>query len=168
MADRRSAGPAPAWPRAGTRGGLALFELVVVMVILALMGAIAAPRVSNLLRRQRLDLASRRLMADLGLVRNMAIRDQADRKMVLSTVGGFYSLPEYLVAGAAYRVQFNTAPFEGVQLRSVSYAPTEVVFNRLGLPQAGGTIVLGDGVERVNVSLSAASGRATRTFQAGP
>lgn len=160
--------PAGAGRRRGARRGLALFELVVVIAILALMGAIAVPRVAGVLRRQRLDLASRRLMADLNLVRSMAIRDQAERKMVLSPVGRYYALPEHLVAGAAYQVQFNAPPYEGVLLRSVSYDPAEVVFNRLGLPQAAGTIVIGDSVEQVTVSISATTGRTTRVFQGLP
>lgn len=147
------------------RTGMALFELVVVVLIIAVVGAIAAPRAVNLIRHQRLDGASRRIMADLALTRTLAIRDQASRTLTLSTLDQSYSLPPQVTAGAERVVRFNASPYQGVSIQSISYSPAEIVFSRLGLPQAGGTILLGDGVEQVLITISPTTGRATRVFQ---
>jgi prepilin-type N-terminal cleavage/methylation domain-containing protein len=144
--------------------GFSLAELVVVLIILAFLAAIAAPRVSNTLRRQRLDAASRRLIVDLELVRSQAILDGANRALTLSVAGQYYTLPSQVSVGAGSRVDLNAAPYEGVSLVGTSFNPAEVVYNRLGLPQSVGAITLQAGPEQAIITLSAASGRATRTF----
>lgn len=139
-------------------------ELVMVLAILAILAAIAAPRVANMLRRQRLDMASRRLMADLQLVRSQAIRDAAERKLVLRVATQDYCVPVEVRTGADGCVELNEKPYEGVELLGTSYSPAEVVFNRLGLPQAGGTIVLAADFEQVTIHVSSTTGRVWRTF----
>ncbi len=144
--------------------GFSLIELMIVVAIMAVLAAIAAPRVSNTLRRQRLDMASRRLMADLELVRSQAIRDGANRSLTLSVGGQYYSLSAEVGMGLGNRVDLNAAPYDGVRLVGTSFNPTEVVFNRLGLPQAGGAITLKAGFEQAVITVSFASGRVSRTF----
>lgn len=151
------------------RAGFALFELVVVILIMAIVGAIAAPRVANTIRHQRLDFASRRVMADLRLARSQAIRDQANRRVAFSMTAQTYTLPEYTGPGAPYTVRLDADSFTGVRLDSVGYSsPPEVVFSRLGFPQAGGNIVLGDDVEQVVITISATTGQPSRVFQSSP
>ena len=52
-----------------------LAELVCVVIILAIVGAMAAPRLNNAWRRQKLEMAARRVMADIQLARTQAIRE---------------------------------------------------------------------------------------------
>lgn len=139
-------------------------ELVMVLAILAILAAIAAPRVGNTLRRQRLDMASRRLMADLQLVRSQAIRDAAERKLELRQATQDYCVPVEVRIGADSCVEFNEDPYAGVEIVGTSYNPAEVVFNRLGLPQTGGSITLAADFEQVTINISSTTGRVWRTF----
>jgi prepilin-type N-terminal cleavage/methylation domain-containing protein len=144
--------------------GFSLAELAAVLFILAMLAAIAAPRVANTIRRQRLDNASRRLMVDLELVRSQAILDSADRTLTLSLAGQYYTLPTQVRVASECQVNLNVTPYEGVSITGVSYTPTQVTFNRLGLPQAGGSITLQSGSESAIITISSTSGRPTRTF----
>ena len=144
--------------------GFSLAELAAVIIILSLLAAIAAPRVSNTLRHQRLDTASRRLMIDLELTRSQAVIDGTNRSLTLSLTGQYYTLPSQVQVSSTNQVNLDTSPYDDVQLLSTTYNPTTVTFSRLGLPQAGGSITLQAGAEQAIISLSATSGRATRTF----
>lgn len=149
------------------RGGVTLIEMIMAIAILAFLGAIAAPRIVNMRRHQRLDQASRRLMADIRLARSQAIRDNADRKVMFVISGQYYALPNYGGTSNTYSVNLNTNPYDGVKLLSTTYSPSEVAFNRLGIPSAGGTVTLGNGVENAVITISATTGRPTRSFGLG-
>lgn len=144
--------------------GFSLVELIMVLVILALLSAVAVPRTGNMLRRSRLDLASRRLLADLQLTRSQAIRDSAERKLMLDLSLQQYTMPQHGGTNRTHTVALNVSPYEGVRLVGSSFNPPEVIFNRLGLPQSGGTIMLQAGSEIVTITISSTTGRATRMW----
>jgi type IV fimbrial biogenesis protein FimT len=148
----------------GACRGLSLVELVVVVTIVAILSSVAVPRVGNMLRRSRLDLASRRLMADLQLVRSQAIRDSAERKLALDLSRQRYAMPLYGGTTRTHTVELDASPYEGVRLAATSYQPAEIRFNRLGLPQGGGTITLRAGSETITIQVSSTTGRATRAW----
>jgi prepilin-type N-terminal cleavage/methylation domain-containing protein len=158
-----------AHPAAGKRQpGVTLAELVIVLVILGLLSAIAVPRLADTIRRQRLDNASRRLVEDIRLARSLAIRDKTDRSVVFEPVLQRYSLPdEPGLDGSTrpYVVQFN--PQQGpVRLVSASFGgSSELVFSRLGVPAAGGSAALTDGVQQITVLVSPTTGRVSRVWQ---
>lgn len=141
-----------------------LAELVMVVIILGLLAAIAAPRVANTIRHQRLDAASRRLMIDLELTRSQAIRDRTNRSLTLSLTDHSYTLPTQVGMGSSSQVCFNTPPYNEVVMAGSTFSTDEVKFNRLGLPDEAGSITLRAGNEQVVISLNAATGQPTRTF----
>lgn len=150
----------------GCRPGTTLFELVMVLTILASITAIAVPRFSNAIRRQRLDRAAWQVSTDLRLARTHAIRDKASRRVVFEPGLARYRLPELPSQTATGSEYTGTMP-EGVRLVSASFGAAnlaEVSFNRLGIPSGAGTVVLRDGLEQVAISVSATSGRVSRVF----
>lgn len=153
----------------GRRRAVTLIELVMVLTIMACVAGVAYPRFNNAMRRHRLDAAARQVTEDLRLVRSQAIRDKADRSVTFSLAGRSYTLDQQKgnrLAGEAYQVTIRGSDANGVRLKTASFGgATQLTFNKLGIPTAGGDIVLTDGVEEAVLTVSAATGRVSRTFR---
>jgi type II secretion system protein H len=147
-----------------------LAELVFVIIIIALLAAIAVPRLSNAMRRHRLDLSSRRVMADLQLARTQAIRDRADRTVSFDIPNFRYTLQGQAgqnAASAAYTVTLKKTIDQHVRLYSADFnGSSQLTFNKFGVPASGGTVVLTDGYERIILTISGTTGRISRVRQA--
>ena len=144
-----------------------LVELVIVMVIVAMLAAMAMPRFANVMRRQRLDAASRRVMDDLRAARFAAISKKKEYGMTFDLPAQNYVWHEGNDAVSGDEaVQFDQPPYEGIQLKYAEFENSlpMVTFNRLGLPSAGGQIVLADGTENVTLVVSSTTGRVSRIF----
>lgn len=151
------------------RRGVTLVELVMVLTIMACMAGVAYPRFNNAMRRHRLDAAARQVTEDLRLARSQAIRDKTDRTVTFSLADRSYTLDQQKgnrLAGEAYRVTIRGGDSNRVRLKSASFGGNpQLTFNRLGIPTAGGEIVLTDDVEEVVLTVSAATGRISRAFR---
>lgn len=156
---------------ATTRCAFSLIELMMTLTVMAIVAAIAIPRVANMMRRERLNQAGRRLCADIQLARVQAIRDKAN-----TTVSFSPATKVYLVNGQkgnrvsteTYRVQLSRAKGAEVDLVSADFGSgvTDLVFTKFGVPVTGGTIVISDGREKQILTVSASSGRVTRAYAA--
>lgn len=149
------------------RRAVTLVELVIVMVIVAILAAMAMPRFANVMRRQRLDAASRRIMDDLRAARFAAISQKKEHGMTFVLAKQSYVWHEGNEADSEDEVvRFDEPPYQRIQLRDASFADgsPKVTFDHLGLPDSGGQIVLADGAEKVVLVVSPTTGRVTRTF----
>jgi type II secretion system protein H len=145
------------------RHGITLVELVMVALIMGMVGAVAIPRFANVLRYRKLDLASRRVMADLRLARMQAIHDSADRKVIFDFAANRYSVPQYAGTADTRTVQFGTGHTEGLTLAGTPGPSLEVVFTRLGVPTAGAaTVKVADGTQQAVITVSGTTGRVSR------
>ena len=63
--------------RGPLRGAFSLVEVIVVVLILGILTAVAAPRMSTALQHHRLEVASARIIADLELARKTAMSARA-------------------------------------------------------------------------------------------
>lgn len=144
------------------RSGATLPELVITLMILSVMAAIAIPRLSNARRRARLELAARRVSTDLRFVRQQSIGQKRTCGIAFDTAGQAYERFRIRDDGSRETlrtVEFGRPPHENIRIQQADFGgATEVRFSPLGIPDASGTVTLTDGVEKVVLTLDAATG----------
>lgn len=158
----------------GARRGVSLLELVVVMAIAAVLAAIAMPRVSGSMFRQRALAAAKRMASDLIYARADAIASSTARRVYFSTGRGMYALRDcgnpLSHTPAPYVVSLATGPYQG-SLAGASFgndvgvtysftatpeAAAQVVFDGYGVPDSAGWAAVMAGDARYLVALDAA------------
>ena len=139
-----------------TAGGFSLLELVLVVAILTVIGAIAMPRYADAAARYRADLAARRVAADLAMVQAAAYEAGASRSVLFDPVNETYSIAgidDLRSAETTYRVRLDRSPYE-VDLTSADFAGAKTItFNGHGVASTDGAIVLGVGAASRTISI---------------
>jgi type IV fimbrial biogenesis protein FimT len=146
---------------ATTEGGFSLFEIVLVLAIVAIFTALAAPRYGRASGRYRVDLAARRIMADLRLAQSSAKAASSSRTVSFSTATDHYQLsnvPALDGVSSDYMVDLSAPPYQA-DLTNVSFSGSQVTFSGWGLPDQGGSVVLSAGAEQRTVTVDAATGK---------
>ncbi len=143
------------------RRAYTIIEVIFVLLIVAILSGIAAPRYAYSMSRYRSEAAARRLAADLALARSTA--QQTSTSVVVTfdtlnnayTMGGVQSMSKtsttYSVsfASSAYRSSFATIPFTNNQL----------TFNQYGAADQSGQIVVQSGGVQHTVTVEATTGK---------
>lgn len=133
--------------------GFTLVELMIVLVIVAVVGAIALPRFAQATARQQLDAAAGRVAADLELARTRARAASQSLAVSYSTANDHYSMNA--VGGDAKTVELDESPY-GVDLIKVKFGTgASVTFNGYGVPSSSGAVVLESNGNTVTVTLDA-------------
>jgi prepilin-type N-terminal cleavage/methylation domain-containing protein len=149
------------------RRGVTLVELVVVVIILAVLGAVGVPRFVRVMHHQRMDTVARRVMEDIRLARVQAITKKASCQVVFEPALFRYRIPEMGDSNhptQEYAVLFDASQ-SSVSLAAASFqGASTVLFSTVGTPQASGSVLLSNGVEEVLITVSP-TGRVTRAFQ---
>jgi len=142
-----------------------LLELVLVVSIIGILAAVAIPRFSSSLARQRVQAAANRVVADLTLAQRHARLTSTQQTVTFDKPASRYQLvglsdPDH--PSAEYRVHLAREPYQ-VGIRSVDLGgDAQVRFDGYGMPDSGGTIVLEAAAdEQVTVILDPLTGRAT-------
>lgn len=128
------------------RSAFTILELVVVLMIMSILGAIALPTFFRSLEQQRLESAARRIKQDLEQVRQTA-RTLSKGETLTFTSASVYTLPADVPgldhASQAYTVNLAAAPYSVTSVSTTSLGnPAKVAFNGYGATTASGTIVL--------------------------
>ncbi|MHC4219416.1 MAG: prepilin-type N-terminal cleavage/methylation domain-containing protein [Planctomycetota bacterium] len=143
------------------RGGFSLLELIIVMAIIAIVAAIAAPRYGEALARYRADSAARRVAADLDRARATARAASADVTVIFNVAGDDYTMTgvpalnnpavdaSLDLAGPPYHTRLDSAVLGGDAI---------VIFDGFGMPDSGGAIKVSCGSNTRIVNLNAATG----------
>ena len=131
-----------------SRGGFTLGELLITILVVGMLAAVAAPRLGRSIDDHRADAAAMRVESDLELARHCA-RMAGQNRTVSCQAGGAGSTltgvddPDH--PGRVYSVDLTAtcypATFVSVALGPAGTA-SSITFNRHGLPDAPGTIVL--------------------------
>jgi type II secretory pathway pseudopilin PulG len=148
---------------AGSRAAFSLLEAVLVVAVLGVLAAIAAPRYGQAIARYRVESAARRIVADLDLARRSA-RTTGVRRTVR------FSVPDsgYTIAGLRglkgtspdYHVPLADPPYEA-RIVSVDFGgDAELVFDGFGQADSDGEITVQTGDTRRTVAFQAGSGKA--------
>lgn len=149
------------------RRAYTLVEMSITVVIAALIGAIALPRYGQSAAHYRAETAARRIVADLALARSTARSSGSSITVVLTTHGyTLQGVSDRDRPGSTYAVDLRADPYSG-SWRSVALnatannaAVTSVTFDRYGVANAGGSVVVASGTATRTVTLDAATGRA--------
>ena len=146
------------------RRGLSLFELGMTLAIMGVIAAIAMPRYAGAISRYRVDLAARRIAADLAMAQNRARVTGSTRTVTFTPKTATYvlaSVADFKTVGSDYTVKLSESPYQAA-INSVDLGSDGViVFNGYGYPDSGGSIVVSSGSNQKTVAVNATTGGVT-------
>jgi prepilin-type N-terminal cleavage/methylation domain-containing protein len=160
-----------------------LLELVMVMGILVVMAGIALPRFGTAHLRYSVELAARRVSADLSYARDVARQKSSAQEIVFDQDAETYTLSgvgDVDRAGVDYTVSLTEEPYE-VEVVSASFenanghiGSERVRFDMWGQPESGdpnesepfaplisGSIIIGAGSETRTITITPVTGKVT-------
>jgi len=146
------------------RAGFTLLELVLVLVILATLGAIAAPRYATALDRYHADATARRIVADLELARATARNTSASVTVTFDP-----GLNSYVMTGVDSldhpgndaTLVLSVAPYRSQLVATGLGGDDEIVFDGFGVPDLGGTVLIQCGNESRTITVDNETGVAS-------
>jgi prepilin-type N-terminal cleavage/methylation domain-containing protein len=142
-----------------------LIELVIVMLIMSIFAAVAAPKFHNSLLFHRVESAARRLKADIDMARQRARLTSASQTVTFAN-------SSYTVSGAqgldrpsnTYTVSLLASPYSlDSGVANFGSGSQTLVFDGYGTPTSGGTVVLTASVHSCTVTVDSATGVTTFT-----
>ncbi len=139
-----------------------MIELVIVLLIISMLTAVAAPTFLDSLLFHRVESAARRVKSDLELIRSQARLTSAGQSITFTnssyTLVGVTSLDK---PSSVYTVDLSKEPFALSSATANFGGDTTVSFDGYGTPSSGGTVVLTAKSHQRTVSLNATSGEVT-------
>ncbi|MBC7771608.1 MAG: type II secretion system protein [Pyrinomonadaceae bacterium] len=146
------------------RGGFTLIELVVVMAMIGILGAMAMPRYSSSVAKFRLDAASQRVAADLKAAQRQARITSSSTVFTMNQATNTYTVTGMMRLdrrGGVYSVDLSADPYYAVVKAVTLGAGNTVTVNAYGEITGGGTIILKVGAFASTITLNAATGELT-------
>jgi type IV fimbrial biogenesis protein FimT len=153
-------------PAVQRRNAFSLIELMLVIAIMGVIAAMAAPRYGDALNRYRADAAARRISADLVMAQARARDLATSRTIVFSRVSGSYTIAgerDFTNSASNYTVDLTAKPY-GVSIGTVNFGGNpSISFDGFGAPSGAGSILISaGGVSRI---IRIDSGGGTPTIQ---
>lgn len=146
------------------RRAFSLVELTMVMAIMAIAAAIAAPRWGEAMGRYRVDAAARRIVADLALAQTNARATSSPQTITFNPGADTYALSgltSFETGTGVYTVYLSKSPYLADLTSSDFAASTPLSFNAFGVPSAGGALTVTSGGFSRTISIDLDSGAAT-------
>ncbi len=144
--------------------GFSLLELLLVLGIMVTFAGMAIPRYSDAVFRHQADLAARRVATDLRQAQSYAKTTSAACTVSFSVNSEQYQLlnvPSLDGGPGGYTVNLSIDPYNA-KLTSADFdGAIQVVFNGWGMPDSGGTVVIGLGSEQRTVTVDGDTGEVT-------
>lgn len=145
------------------RHGFTLVEVVLVVVIAGLIGAIAVPRYAQSLTRYSADAAAQRLVADLNYARNRAAARSKAVVVNFDPATDTYTLdglddPDH--PGQTYATDLQQNPYSADITTADFAGRAYFTFDGYGKPTSSGVVTLNAGDRTIQVGVSAATGEA--------
>ena len=156
--------------------GFTLVEVLIVVVIIGIVGAIVVPQILTA-GTLGVQAAARMVIADLQFAQNDAIARQAPRRVVFESGNNLYRVTDAtnITINAAWKSGSNYVVdldeddrFQGVTLENINFGGNSLVeFDALGTPSAGGTLELVTDQFRFRITVAPFTGRITAEEIAG-
>lgn len=131
--------------KAAQREGYSLIELVIVLLIVGILAAAAAPKYSHSLQSFRLEAAYHRIAGDVNFARRTAQQNSSTQTIAFNVATNSYALVgasdidrrsrtyQFSLGQNDYSCQLVSADFGG---------SSNLTFDIHGRPQSGGTVVI--------------------------
>lgn len=146
------------------RCAFTIIELVIVMLIMSILTAVAAPTFFDSLLFHRVETAARRVKADLELARTQARVTSATQSITFA--GSVYTLSNTKSLdkpGTIYSVDLTKQPYSLDSATANFSNVATVSFDGYGSPTSGGTVVLVAKSHSCTVTLNGTTGDVTIT-----
>ncbi len=144
------------------RGGIALVDLALTVLIVGIVAAVATPRFFTSLSAHRSRAAARRIAADLEYARRRAITRSASQTATFSTTTHSYTLAgvaDPVRPSTTWTVRLSEAPWEST-IASITFGNSGVlVFDWNGRPDRAGSLVVQSGGSQSTVAVDALTGK---------
>jgi Tfp pilus assembly protein FimT len=144
--------------------GFTMVELAMILFILSLLVAIGAPRYAGATNTYRVNMAAKKVAADLAMARNDAWIRGVHRTVTFTPSANQYQLTgvtDMNKANADTVVRLSDSPYNAT-LGSASFGgQPSVVFDGYGVPNAGGQIVISSGTFQKTVVVDGTNGNIT-------
>ncbi len=149
------------------RSAFSLVEVVIIMAIMGVLAAVAAPRYAASMANYRALMSAHRIAADVALAQASARAASASRTIVFDVPHSSYTVSGLAALdgrSGGYVVQLGASPYRAT-LGSVTFsdnvADATLSFNGYGSPDSGATIVVSYGTSSRTVTVNASTGAAT-------
>ncbi|MBL7133361.1 MAG: GspH/FimT family protein [Phycisphaerae bacterium] len=146
------------------RKALSLVELVLVLAITAILAAVAVPRYGEAIARYQVEMAARRVVADLALARSRARISSTQQSVTFTPATNEYQipgLPDLRNSSVDYLANLSARPYRA-DLVSANFGPdATVVFDGYGKPDSAGQVVVRVGDMQKTIVLDPDTGKAT-------
>ena len=142
--------------------GFSIVEVVFVVAILGILGALSLPRYGNFVARQQTDAAARRLVSDLAFAQRHARLTSNPQRVVFSVGGGEYQMPGMKSPDRRtqdYTVDLSSDPYRAVIVAASLGGDSEIIYDGFGAADTPATVILGVGRYRQVITVD---GGATR------
>ena len=146
------------------RPGFSLLELVIIVAIIATLGAIAAPRYASALDRYHADATARRIIADLELARATARNTSASVTITFDPGLNTYEMigvDSLDHPGSNATLVLSDAPYRSELVATGLGGDDELVFDGFGAPDVGGVIFIQCGGESRMITVDDETGVAS-------